>query len=118
MSRAFVFPGQGAQSIGMGKALAETFPAAKAVFEEVSDALGFDLSALIWDGDIATLTLTQNAQPALVATSIAAFRAAVSRDEAADARLERLRRLEAQGVAARAQVLEAVSGATRSDESI
>ena len=75
MSKAYVFPGQGAQSIGMGKALAETFPAAKAVFEEVSDALGFDLSALIWDGDIATLTLTQNAQPALMATSLAAMRA-------------------------------------------
>ncbi len=73
--RAFVFPGQGAQTIGMGKALAEAYPAAKAVFEEVNDALGEDLSALIWDGDIETLTLTQNAQPALMATSIAALRA-------------------------------------------
>jgi len=75
MSRAFVFPGQGAQTIGMGKALAEAYPAAKAVFDEVDEALGESLSALIWDGDIAELTLTQNAQPALMATSIAALRA-------------------------------------------
>jgi [acyl-carrier-protein] S-malonyltransferase len=75
MSRAFVFPGQGAQTIGMGKALAEAYPAAKAVFDEVDEALGESLSALIWGGDIADLTLTQNAQPALMATSIAALRA-------------------------------------------
>ncbi|MBT9244890.1 ACP S-malonyltransferase [Gemmobacter fulvus] len=75
MSRAFVFPGQGAQTIGMGRALAEAYPAAKAVFDEVDEALGEKLSALIWDGDIAELTLTQNAQPALMATSIAALRA-------------------------------------------
>ncbi|MFN6926006.1 MAG: ACP S-malonyltransferase [Tabrizicola sp.] len=75
MSRAFVFPGQGAQTIGMGKALAEAYPAAKAVFDEVDAALGEKLSALIWEGDIAELTLTQNAQPALMATSIAALRA-------------------------------------------
>ena len=75
MSRAFVFPGQGAQTIGMGKALAEAYPAAKAVFDEVDEALGERLSALIWGGDIAELTLTQNAQPALMATSIAALRA-------------------------------------------
>ncbi|MCF8486319.1 MAG: ACP S-malonyltransferase [Rhodobacteraceae bacterium] len=75
MSRAFVFPGQGAQTIGMGKALAEAYPAAKAVFDEVDEALGESLSALIWGGDIAELTLTQNAQPALMATSIAALRA-------------------------------------------
>lgn len=73
--RAFVFPGQGAQTIGMGKALSDAYPAARAVFEEVNDALGEDLSALIWDGDIADLTLTRNAQPALMATSIAAMRA-------------------------------------------
>ena len=72
--RAFVFPGQGAQTIGMGKALADAYPAAKAIFEEVDDALGEKLSALIWDGDIADLTLTRNAQPALMATSLAAFR--------------------------------------------
>lgn len=75
MARAFVCPGQGAQSIGMGKALADAYPAAKAIFQEVDDALGEQLSALIWDGDIETLTLTQNAQPALMATSLAAFRA-------------------------------------------
>ena len=73
--RAFVFPGQGAQTIGMGKALAEAYPAARAVFDEVDDALGEKLSALIWDGDIADLTLTQNAQPALMATSLAAMKA-------------------------------------------
>ncbi|MFM7655748.1 MAG: ACP S-malonyltransferase [Paracoccaceae bacterium] len=75
MSRAFVFPGQGAQTIGMGRALAEAFPAARAVFDEVDAALGEKLSSLIWEGDIAELTLTQNAQPALMATSIAALRA-------------------------------------------
>ncbi|REC58865.1 [acyl-carrier-protein] S-malonyltransferase [Rhodosalinus sediminis] len=75
MSRAFVFPGQGAQSVGMGRALAEAYPAARAVFEEVDDALGQKLSALIWEGDAETLTLTRNAQPALMATSLAAMSA-------------------------------------------
>ncbi|MEM9844951.1 MAG: ACP S-malonyltransferase [Pseudomonadota bacterium] len=75
MTRAFVFPGQGAQVIGMGKALADAYPASKAVFEEVDEALGEPLSALIWDGDQDTLTLTENAQPALMATSLAALRA-------------------------------------------
>lgn len=75
MSRAFVFPGQGAQSIGMGKALADAYPSAKAVFDEVDDALGEKLSALIWEGAQEELTLTQNAQPALMATSLAAMRA-------------------------------------------
>ncbi len=75
MARAFVFPGQGAQTIGMGKALAEAYPAAKAVFDEVDAALGEKLSALIWDGEIEELTLTQNAQPALMATSMAAMKA-------------------------------------------
>ena len=75
MSRAFVFPGQGAQTIGMGKALADAYPASKAVFDEVDEALGERLSALIWQGDAETLTLTQNAQPALMATSLAAVRA-------------------------------------------
>ncbi len=75
MSLAFVFPGQGAQSIGMGRALAETYPAARAVFDEVDEALGEKLSALIWEGDAEELTLTQNAQPALMATSMAAMRA-------------------------------------------
>ncbi|MEM9581135.1 MAG: ACP S-malonyltransferase [Pseudomonadota bacterium] len=75
MSTAFVFPGQGAQTIGMGKELAETYPAAAAIFEEVDDALGEKLSALIWEGAQDDLTLTQNAQPALMATSLAAMRA-------------------------------------------
>ena len=75
MTTAFVFPGQGAQTIGMGKALAEAYPAARAVFEEVDETLGEKLSDLIWEGDIAELTLTQNAQPALMATSLAAMRA-------------------------------------------
>ncbi len=75
MSRAFVFPGQGAQAIGMGAALAQAYPAAKAVFDEVDEALGQDLSGLIWQGDQDALTLTENAQPALMATSIAALRA-------------------------------------------
>lgn len=75
MSLALVFPGQGAQAIGMGEDLARAYPAARAVFEEVDDALGEPLSALIWSGEIETLTLTANAQPALMATSIAALRA-------------------------------------------
>ena len=75
MSRAFVFPGQGAQTIGMGRALAEAYPAARGVFDEVDEALGEKLSELIWNGSIEDLTLTQNAQPALMATSIAALRA-------------------------------------------
>lgn len=75
MSIAFLFPGQGAQTIGMGQTLAQTYPAAAAVFEEVNDALGEDLSALIWSGEAEDLTLTQNAQPALMATSIAVLRA-------------------------------------------
>ena len=71
--RAFVFPGQGAQALGMGKALAAYYPAAKAVFDEVDDALGENLSSMIWGDDIETLTLTKNAQPALMATSLAAL---------------------------------------------
>ena len=73
--RAFVFPGQGAQTIGMGRDLAASYPAAKAVFEEVDDALDQNLSELMWEGDIDTLTLTANAQPALMATSVAVLRA-------------------------------------------
>ncbi|MEP5155330.1 ACP S-malonyltransferase [Planktotalea sp.] len=75
MTKAFVFPGQGAQSIGMGKALADAYPAAKAVFDEVDEALGEKLSTLIWEGEQDELTLTHNAQPALMATSLAAMRA-------------------------------------------
>ncbi|WP_204114660.1 ACP S-malonyltransferase [Shimia biformata] len=75
MSRAFVFPGQGAQTIGMGKALADAYPQAKAIYDEVDEALGEKLSTLIWEGSQDELTLTQNAQPALMATSLAAMRA-------------------------------------------
>jgi [acyl-carrier-protein] S-malonyltransferase len=74
MSIAFVFPGQGSQTVGMGKALADAFPAAKAVFDEVDAALGDKLTAVMWDGPAETLTLTENAQPALLATSIAVLR--------------------------------------------
>ncbi|MGJ8584872.1 MAG: ACP S-malonyltransferase [Marinosulfonomonas sp.] len=75
MSRAFVFPGQGAQTIGMGQALAESYPTAQAVFDEVDDALGEKLSDLIWSGEQDQLTMTQNAQPALMATSLAVVKA-------------------------------------------
>ncbi len=75
MSIAFVFPGQGAQTIGMGQALADAYPEARAVFDEVDEALGEKLSALIWEGEAETLTLTENAQPALMATSMAALAA-------------------------------------------
>jgi [acyl-carrier-protein] S-malonyltransferase len=72
--RAFLFPGQGSQSVGMGRGLAEASPAARAVFEEVDDALGFHLSRLMWEGPEDQLTLTENAQPAIMAVSIAALR--------------------------------------------
>ena len=75
MARAFVFPGQGSQAVGMGRALADAFPAARSVFEEVDEALGEKLSALIWEGPEDRLQLTENAQPALMATSMAAMRA-------------------------------------------
>ena len=75
MTIAFVYPGQGAQTIGMGRDLADAYPAAKAVFDEVDEALGEKLSTLIWEGDAEELTLTQNAQPALMATSMAAMAA-------------------------------------------
>jgi [acyl-carrier-protein] S-malonyltransferase len=75
MSIALLFPGQGSQSVGMGKALAEAFPAARQVFDEVDDALGERLSTLIWEGPIDRLTLTENVQPALMAVSLAALRA-------------------------------------------
>lgn len=75
MSFAFIFPGQGSQAVGMGKELADAFQAAKAVFDEVDAALGEKLSDLIWGGPIETLTLTANAQPALMAVSLAAARA-------------------------------------------
>src|SRR3954469_4359791 len=74
MSFAFVFPGQGSQAVGMGKALADAFAPARAVFEEVDAALGDKLTKVIWEGPIETLTLTENAQPALLAVSLAALR--------------------------------------------
>ena len=74
MKRAFIFPGQGSQSVGMGKALADAFPQAKAVFDEVDEALSQKLSALMWEGPAEELTLTANAQPALMAVSLAAIR--------------------------------------------
>ena len=74
MSIAFTFPGQGSQSVGMGKDLADTFSEARAVFDEVDDALGEKLSQIIWEGSQETLTLTANAQPALMAVSLAAIR--------------------------------------------
>ena len=74
MTVAFVFPGQGSQTVGMGKALADNFAAARAVFEEVDGALGDKLSGVIFEGPSDTLTLTENAQPALMAVSLAALR--------------------------------------------
>ena len=74
MAVAFVFPGQGSQTVGMGKALADNFAAARTVFEEVDGALGEKLSHLIFEGPGDTLTLTENAQPALMAVSLAALR--------------------------------------------
>jgi [acyl-carrier-protein] S-malonyltransferase len=86
--KAFVFPGQGSQAVGMGKALAEAFPAARAVFAEVDEALGQNLSTLMFEGPEPELTLTANAQPALMAVSlavIAALRAEAGLDLARDA---------------------------------
>jgi [acyl-carrier-protein] S-malonyltransferase len=74
MAIAFVFPGQGSQDVGMGKALADTYPVARAVFDEVDDALGQKLSSIMWNGPKETLTLTENAQPALMAVSVAVMR--------------------------------------------
>ena len=75
MATAFVFPGQGSQAVGMGKGLAEAFAPARQVFEEVDAALGEKLSETMWNGPAETLTLTENAQPALMAVSLAALRA-------------------------------------------
>ena len=72
---AFVFPGQGSQSPGMGKDLAERFPAARQVFEEADDALGFAISRLCFEGPAEDLQLTENTQPAILTVSVAAFRA-------------------------------------------
>lgn len=75
MTLAFTFPGQGSQSIGMGKELADAFSSARAVFEEVDDALSQNLSKLMWEGPMEDLTLTANTQPALMACGVAAMRA-------------------------------------------
>jgi [acyl-carrier-protein] S-malonyltransferase len=74
MAMAFIFPGQGSQAVGMGRELAAQFPVAKAVFDEIDAALGQKLSAILFDGPIETLTLTENAQPALMAVSVAVMR--------------------------------------------
>ena len=74
MTKAFIFPGQGSQDVGMGKALADQYASARSVFEEVDDALGEKLTQIMWDGPKETLTLTQNAQPALMAVSLAVVR--------------------------------------------
>ena len=74
MAIAFVFPGQGSQAVGMGADLAKAHPAARAVFEEVDAALGQKLSRIMFDGPLETLTLTENAQPALMAVSLAVMR--------------------------------------------
>ncbi len=87
MSIAFTFPGQGSQAVGMGKDLAEAFPEAKAVFDEVDEALGQKLSTLMWEGPEDQLTLTANAQPALMAVSMAAIRALETRGGPLDRRV-------------------------------
>lgn len=74
MTMALIFPGQGSQAVGMGKALADAFPVARAVFDEVDAALGEKLTDIVWNGPAETLTLTENAQPALMAVSLAALR--------------------------------------------
>src|SRR5437588_2410513 len=74
MTSAFVFPGQGSQAVGMGKALSDAFPVAREVFSEVDEALGEKLTAIMWEGPADRLTLTENAQPALMAVSLAAMR--------------------------------------------
>src|SRR4051812_32352996 len=92
MAIAFTFPGQGSQAVGMGKALADAFPVARSVFDEVDAALGEKLTATIWDGPSEILQLTENAQPALMAVSLATMRVleieagiSLARDAAFDA---------------------------------
>jgi [acyl-carrier-protein] S-malonyltransferase len=72
---AFVFPGQGSQNVGMGRALADAYPAARRTFEEADEALGESLSELCWEGPESTLALTENTQPAILTASVAAYRA-------------------------------------------
>ena len=98
MKRAFIFPGQGSQAVGMGKALAEAFPQARAVFDEVDEALGQKLSGLMFEGPDEELTLTDNAQPALMAVSLAVIRVL---EAEAGLDLERARRLRRRPLARR-----------------
>src|SRR4051812_47744991 len=74
VKRAFTFPGQGSQAVGMGKELADSFPEALAMFDEVDEALGQKLSTIMFEGPAETLQLTENAQPALMAVSMAVIR--------------------------------------------
>jgi [acyl-carrier-protein] S-malonyltransferase len=74
MTTAFIFPGQGSQAVGMGKSFADAYPVARALFDEVDAALGAKLTEIMWEGPLETLTLTENAQPALMAVSLAAIR--------------------------------------------
>ena len=83
MDLALIFPGQGSQDVGMGAELAKAFPAAKRVFEQVDSALGQKLSQIMWEGPQETLTLTENAQPALMAHSLAVLRVEVAGTETA-----------------------------------
>ena len=92
MTRAFIFPGQGSQAVGMGLALAQGFAAARLVFEEVDEALKQKLSKLMFEGPESDLTLTENAQPALMAVSIAALRVLEARGRLAAGRQGQLRR--------------------------
>src|SRR5260221_14169917 len=81
---AFLFPGQGSQYPGMGQSLARAFPAARRVFQEADDALGFSLSNLCFEGPYEELRLTENTQPALVAVSMAALAVLKSKDVTPD----------------------------------
>ena len=92
MTVAFIFPGQGSQAIGMGKALFDAFAASRKIFEEVDEALGEKLSTLMFEGDPAQLQLTANAQPALMAVSLAALRAARKRSRRGAGARRKIRR--------------------------